>query len=595
MGKFNVLLSLFNAVVQLVLGDNHNKLSLSIAALNRGLESRTNIFYGEDGQSLESYAEVMLTLNHVPSIVLSKNASQLIRSTVNPSKPLLMVLLQLEHNRTRQILQQLPVETQRADFLIVGCDTAANWLHLLATLWQLGYPNVLISNGSQSASQLFTSAAYPNQRLLPSSVEHYLWARRHWFDDLGGVAVRVGLYNNPPRTLVYPEQPLFAGYALLLLRAFLAHRNARFVPLLTSNYRVYSPNDCLQLLRAAHCDLCGDLFAYSANYSFTDSYMYLYANILIANARPKSKNSYLWAALQLRSWLLLIFYVLVVSSFVSLVVWLQRRRLEFGKQLLQVLGSLLAGKLELQAVVGRLHYMLIVIITLAGLLCSTYYLASLKTILATGLYEPQIESFEQLVRENISLVVGDYDATVLRSYDFPDILWNITRVVPYEFIVTHRRVFDASYAYLAHSDRLLLFRFQQQYMAKPRMRPLPIDIMHSLPGFPMRREWLLKFKLSETLLNCFSSGLLQKLAADTDRQTIHIGYLSLMPAEQFRTLPLTLDYFGMPLKLLVAGHGLALVSLLCELLWQRQRRGSRPLALGESPISWTWLTDFPLL
>ncbi|KAH8297369.1 hypothetical protein KR044_010978, partial [Drosophila immigrans] len=581
MARLVVLPSLLIPVVQVLLDSNYSKITLNIESLNLGLESKTNIIFSDGQQPLDLLAEISQTLDHIPSILLSHNVSQLIASTINPSKPLLMILLQLDYNNTLQIFEQFPVQMQRADFFIVGSDNAANWLHLLSTLWQLGYPNVLIFNSSdmpsKSSDQLFTSDSFPYQRLHSTSIEHYLWARRHWFDNLGGWEVRVGLYNNPPRTLVYPEHDIFEGYALLLLREFLEHRNAKFVPVLTTNHKVYSPNDCLQMLRESECDLCGDLFAYNNNYSFTDSYMYLYANILIPNAKPKSKNFYISAPMQLKTWLLVLLYVLIVSSFISFIVWLQHDRFQFVKQMLQVMGTLIAGKLELREVRGRIHYMLVMVIALGGLLCSTYYLAYLKTILATGLYEPQIDSFEELVRRNISFIVGDYDQTVLKSYDFPDILWNITRVMPYDFIVEHRRVFDPNYAYLAHSDRLLLFSFQQQYMVKPRMRPLPIDIMHSLPGFPMRREWQLKFKLSEALLNCFNSGLLQKLASDTNRQTIHIGYLNLMPSEQYETQPLALDYFAMPLKMLLSGLGLAFISFLCELIWQRARgkRGNR--------------------
>ncbi|XP_034476026.1 uncharacterized protein LOC117783011 [Drosophila innubila] len=480
-----------------------------------------------------------------------------------------MILPQLNHEQILQIFEQLPVNLQRSDYLLVGCDNADNWLNLLSTLWKLGFPNILIYNSTQSVEGVFyTSDSFPQQRLILSSIDHYLWARRHWFDNLKGWEVRVGLYNNPPRTLVYPEKQIFDGYALMLLREFLSYRGAKFIPMLTPNYKVYSPNDCLDLMRSNKCDLCGDLFAFSNKFSYTYSFMYLYCNILIPTSQPISKNYYISAPLELKTWLLVGFYVVFICSFASFTGWLQHGRFEFGNLLLQIFGSLLSVGFKFRQVLGRLHYILFTIIALGGLICSTYYLAFLKTILATGLYEPQIDSFEELVRQNISLIVGDYDKTVLKLYDFPDILWNITQVVPYDFIVSHRRVFDTNYTYLAHSDRLVLFSFQQQYMAKPRMRPLPIDIMHSLPGFPMRREWLLKFKLSETLLNCFGSGLMQKLAADTNRQTIHIGYLSLIPSEQYEARPLTLDYFAMPLKILTTGSGLAFVCFLGELLWR---------------------------
>ncbi|EDV98053.1 uncharacterized protein LOC6568792 [Drosophila grimshawi] len=579
--KLILLLSLLTAHID---QSTHNELGSSIAALNRGLETKSNLMYTDATQSIDIYAEISRTLNETPSVLVSRDYSRLYSSCNNLPKPLLMILPLPTREQAVQIFQQLPTKMQRADFLLVGCDSVANWLQILTTLWQLGFPNVLLFNSTDSLGikgQLFTSDLFPHpqQKLRGSSIEHYLWSRLHWFDNLRGWEVRVALYNNPPRTLVYPEDQLYDGYALMLLRKFLAQRGAKFVPVLTPDYKVYSASDCLEYLRSNKSEICGDLLAYSNEASFTESYMYLYGNILIPSAQPRSKNYYIIAPLQLKTWLLVALYIAVICGFASFICWLQLGRWECGKLLLDILSSLLCAGFRLANITGWQHYILFSTIFVAGFICSNYYLAFLKTILFTGLYDPQINSFEELVKQNINIVIGAYDKTVLMTYDYPDILWNITRVVSYDFILEHRRVFDPNYAYLAHSDRLVLFKFQQQYMEKPRMRPLPIDLMHSLPGFPMQNQWLLKYKLSETLLNCFVSGLMQKLADDTNRQTIHIGYLNLIPSEPYETLPLTLDYFNVPLIMLIAGLIIAFVSLLGELCCglSRQRAGSSRL------------------
>ncbi|XP_030554574.1 uncharacterized protein LOC115758174 [Drosophila novamexicana] len=553
------------------------ELGSSIVSLSRGLKSRTNIVYTEATQPLDVYSQISETLSQIPSLLLKSDYVRLFDNSLHLPQPLLMILPQPNQGQIQTMFEQLPEQRQQSDFLIVGCDNAANWLHLLSTLWHLGYPNVLIFNSSDElgSGQLYTSDSFPQQQLRRSSIDHYLWARRHWFDRLEGWEVRVALYNNPPRTLVYPDQELYDGYALMLLREFLAQRGAKFVPVLTPNYRVYSPNDCLKFLQLNQSDICGDVLAFSNNFSFTASYQYLYGNILIPYSLPISKNYYIIAPMQLKTWLLLTLYIAMICGFASFICWLQLGRWEYGKLLLEILSSLLCVGFRLNDIKGSQRYILFCTIFLSGFICSNYYLAFLATILSTGLYEPQINSFEKLVEQNISIVIGDYDKTVLKSYDYPDILWNITRVVPYDFILAHRRVFDTNYAYLAHSDRLALFDFQQQYMVKPRMRPLPIDLMHSLPGYPMRRQFLLKSKLSEALLNCFGSGLMQKLADDTNRQTIHIGYLNLIPSEPYEARPLALDYFNVPLIVLISGLIIGFVCLLGELLWCLVQKPSR--------------------
>lgn len=568
MSKLLLLLCLFTYV-----DSSTYDLSSSIAALNRGLQSKTNVVYTETAQPLDIYEQISETLSQVPSVLLKRtdNARLMSSNHLDLPKPLLMILPEPRHGQAQAMFEQFPTEMQQSDFLFVGCNSAANWQQLLSTLWQEGYPNVLIFNstdGTGLRGQFYSSNLYPQQELHRCSIDQYLWSRQHWFDNLEGWEVRVALYNNPPRTLVYPEQELYDGYSLMLLREFLAHRGAKFVPVLTPNYQVYSANDCLKFLHSNMSDICGDLLAYTNEVSFTASYMYLYGNILIPNAKPRSKNYYIIAPMQLKTWLFMLLYIAVICSFVSCICWLQLGRWEYSKFLLEIISSLLCMGFRLFNIGGRQHFILYSSIFLVGFVCSNYYLAFLATILSTGVYDRQIDSFDELVDQNISIVIGDYDKTVLMTYDYPDILWNITRVVPYDFILAHRRVFDANYAYLAHSDRLVLFNFQQQYMAKPRMRPLPIDLMHSLPGFPMRRQWLLKYKLSETLLNCFGSGLMKKLADDTNRQTIHIGYLNLIPSEPYEARPLTLDYFNVPLIMLISGLIIALVCLMVELLWR---------------------------
>lgn len=464
------------------------------------------------------------------------------------------------------IFKEFPVKMQRADYLFVGADSATNWLQFLSMLWQLGYPNVLIYNSSETGG-FFTSDHFPQQKLISSTIDYYLWARRHWFDNLYSWEVRTIIANNPPRSLVYPEQDIYDGYALGLLREFLAYRNAIFVPVLQQNFKIFSALNCLKLLQTRKGDLCGDVLARNDDFSYTDSYMYLYANILIPSPQARSKNYYILEPLDCRAWLLIALYVLIICCFTSFVCWLQNGRWEWIKILLEIIRSLLYIGFRLREITGRLHYILYGTICFAGLIYSNYYLAFLHTLLSTGLYEQPIESFEELVRRNVSIIVPEYDIVLLTTFDYPSILWNITRVMPFDFILEHRGVFDTKYSYLAYSDKQALYHLQQQYMKKPKMRTLPIDVVHALIGYPMQREWLLKFKLSETLLNCFGSGLIHKIVEDTNMQTMRTDFLDIIASEDYEAEPLTLDNFTMPLLMLAVGCAMGFICLLGELLW----------------------------
>ncbi|KAH8418639.1 hypothetical protein KR222_008078, partial [Zaprionus bogoriensis] len=544
---------------------SYNKLYSTIVELSQGLESQTNVIYTDDRQSLGTYTQLSQAVRHTPSILISKDPTKLINISTDKHENLLMILPKLELEIIQQVFETFPVKMQKADYLFVGVDKTVYWFQLLSTLWDLGFPNVLIYNFSGNGD-FYTSDPFPKLQLIPSSIEHYLWARRHWFDNLRGWEVRTIISNNPPRTLVDAELQIFDGYVLKTLREFLSYKNAKFVPVLVPDYKIFSPKNCMKYLQEKKGELCGDVLAYNTDFSFTDSYMYLYANILIPTPKARSKNYYIIEPFDLKIWLLIALYMFAICSFSSFVCWVQNGRWDFIKIFLEILCSLVCAGFRLRGIVGRLHYILFSTIFVGGFIFSNYYLAFLRTLLSTGLYELPIKSFEELVRRNISIIVPEYDKVVLEAYDYPSILWNITRVMPYVFILEHRRVFNTSYAYMAYSDRFALFEFQQQYMKRPKMRTLPIDIVHSLPGYPMRREWLLKFKLSEALLNCFGTGLIQKIMDDTNMQTIRMGYLDIIPSEEYKAEPLTLDNFRVPLLMLVVGNGIAFFCLLAERL-----------------------------
>lgn len=480
-----------------------------------------------------------------------------------------MILPKLNLEDIVQIFSNFRDKMQRSDYLFVGAGNATNWLQMLSMLWQLGYPNVLIYDSS-GEGEFYTGDRFPQLKLIPTSIEHYLWARLHWFDNLHGWEVRTILSNDPPRTLVDPKQRIYDGYALGLLREFIAYRNATFVPVLEPNFEVFSGLNSLKTLHMKGGDLCGNIFARNDDFSYTDSYMFLYANIMIAS--PQARPYYILEPLERRAWLLIALYVLVICGFCSFVCWLQNGRWEWIKIWLEIVRSLVYAGFQLREIAGRLHCILYGIICFAGFIYSNYYVAFLHTLLSTGLYEQPIRSFEELVRSNLSIIISEYDKTVLTAFDYPSILWNITRIMPFDFILKHRGVFDTNYAYLAISDKQVLYRFQQQYMKKPKMRIIHIDIVHALTGYPMQREWLLKFKLSETLLNCFASGLIQKFVDDTNMQTIRMRFLEIMPSKKYEVEPLTLDNFMTPLLMLAVGIGMGFICLLGELLWHRKQR-----------------------
>ncbi|XP_030554573.1 uncharacterized protein LOC115758173 [Drosophila novamexicana] len=548
-------------------------LPVIIDELNERLEMEANIVYNPQLDELNYLLEI-------------KPMSQLIISSPNSSALNAMELIQFLDEKSLFVLlvetppielfEQLHYLFQKADFLLVLKEYPVTdiWLDFVQQAWELGYYRLLfLHTGRQGA--LYKKQMFPQLELKPTSVSNYV-ATRARFTDMHGFEIRVAVYSNPPRCLYYEDEwgePVYGGYYMRFVRHFLATHNAKFVPVHTPND---SPGHCVKALLARRVDLCADALAQGSDKTFvvTNAIRMAYANIMVANAKPLSSYRYLVAPFHTTVWICLIVYIGFIVCFMSCIHWQQQRRWIFSTFLLEAISSLLFTGFALKDLHGRERYILFGVLFIAGFIYSTFYLGYLKSILTTEVFEEQINSFEQLLEANISIIIDEYDSNLTTRYFLPDMLWPIIQVVPEEKLKRHRTGFDQQYAYILFSDRMDLYDYAQKYLKHPRMRRIPINIFFLYAGFPMRESWFLKQHLSEAWANAFESGLVQKLALDADHETMtsSVGFLHFLATEYYEAQSLGLDYFVMPAMSLAFGYGLAFLAFVIELTAWRMRR-----------------------
>ncbi|KAH8384871.1 hypothetical protein KR093_010610, partial [Drosophila rubida] len=538
-----------------------------VAELNARLGFATNVVYNPRQR------RELLHLGQqpqVPQLVISSlrefgfNGTQL-KHLLN--EQLLFVLIVEDTYEPLELLRRLHANFEAADFLLAIQQPqleATDWLAFVHDAWQLGYIKLLLWH----ATRLYEQRLFPVLGLLPSSVPQYARTRGK-LNNLHGHATPVAVYSNPPRSLLYRDkrgQQVYGGYYMRFIRHFLRAKNATFVPVETPNY---SAGHCKQALLAGRVDLCADALAKEAGRSFAVSapIRLAYANIMVASAKPLGSYRYLAAPFHSTVWIGLVVYVGCVVCFMSCIHWQRERRWLFSKFLLEAISSLLLAGFALRDLRGRERYILYVVLFVAGFVYSTFYLGYLKSILTTEVFEPQINTLQQLVEANITLMIDEYDRNLSLRYNLPALLWQLVEVVPDETLKRHRNSFDQRYAYMLFSDRMDLYDYAQKYLRHPRIRHVPINIFNLFAGFPMRETWCLKRHLSEAWANAFASGLLQKLALDADHETMtsSVGFLEFLVTEYYEAQPLGLDYFVMPAMSLALGYGLAALAFLVEL------------------------------
>lgn len=570
-----------------VVGSPAENLTEIIVELNARLQLTTNIVFSPDADELDHLQQLQPMVGQV--ILRSLKQFDLNGTRLNQLVEESVLFVLIDSTPPLQLLENLYFHYQQSDFLVVIRNDPATdlevppvWMHFIRDAWQLGYVKLLLWH----KSQLYEKQLFPQLHLVPTTVSQYAITRDR-LSDLQGFEIRVAAYSNPPRCLIYDNEwgeTIFGGYYMRFVRHFLQSRNATFVPVRTPND---SPRHCIEALLSERVDLCADALAQDAEMKFevTKAIRLAYANIMVANAKPLSTYRYLAAPFHSTVWICLIVYIGFIVSFMSFIHWQQKHRWIFSKFLLEAISSLLFAGFSLRDLHGHERFILFAVLFLAGFIYSTFYLGYLKSILTTEVFEEQINSFEQLVNMNVSLIIDEYDRTLSKRYNLPDILWQIIHVVPDETLKRHRTSFDQQYAYILFSDRMELYSYAQKYLRHPRLRRIPINIFFLYAGFPMRKSWFLKQRLSDAWAWAFASGLLQKLGTDADHETLttSVGFLEFLVTEYYVARPLGLDYFVMPAMSLALGYGLALVSFVIELTGWRTTAPPSQLRVTRRP------------
>ncbi|KAH8280313.1 hypothetical protein KR018_002426, partial [Drosophila ironensis] len=462
--------------------------------------------------------------------------------------------------------RQLNLCFQKSDFLLVIDNNLEpqQWMQFIEFAFKLGYVKLLIHSRLSGVS--FHQFLFPKLGIRPTTVEAYAKLRNS-FADLAGYPVRVAVYNNVPRCLIYQDpqgKVVYAGYYMRFAKAFLDSRNATFQPVHTAGD---TPQLCTVALLNNTVDMCADALVRRPElFSVTDEFRIASANVVVPHAKRLIPYRYLTAPFRTSVWLCLAIYVFLIGALMGLMHWLQTRRWDYSKQLLEVFSSLLFAAFNVNDIHGCKRYIILAVLFSAGFVYSTEYLGLLNSILISEVFEKQIETFEEMAKRNISLLIDPYDRALFAKIDMPEELWPVVQTVQTETLHEHREKLDQDYAYVLFSDRMELFQYAQHFLKHPKFHRIPINFCFLFAGFPMRNTWFLKSHLSRAFYHGFESGLVNKMAQDSYREIVSQGYLNYTMTEHLEAKPLGLDFFIMPAIALALGYSLAGISFFLEFI-----------------------------
>ncbi|XP_030375583.1 uncharacterized protein LOC115624878 [Scaptodrosophila lebanonensis] len=524
-----------------------------VGELNAALSTQTNIFFIPDKKTniLDS-----LNTDPVPRVLFSPSVA---KSTIRlPLYERVLIIMHMDGICLR-FIKRLHIDFQFSDLLVITTKSTKHdmLVRYSEQLFELGYLNVLHYN--MPNDEFYAAQYFPRITLAATTINQYLGLRDRWTRNMQGHEVRVLTYHNPPRSLYNPERGFHGGYVVGVLREFLHHRNARFKPVYGSNPMTYSPNDCIDAIHSNAADTCADMLPKNAKNEIVGMIHLGSGKILVSNARALPKIYYILAPFCPQLWMILVAYIFLLSGYCSLICWRQQRRWRFNKFVLQLISSLLNTHYSLHDLRGPVRRVLFIFTFVPGFVLATLYLALLKSRLATGLYEPPINSFEALVKSNTTILFSKSDLQIASHFGFPDELWPIIQVINYETLLQLRINLDTRFAYVVYNDRQHLIQYQQRFLLKPIMRFISDNAIRLFGGFAVRPQWFLRKQLNTYCLNIASSGVLSQAQRLADYKSVQEGFLHFMITQYYKAKPLDLDYYKMPSICLLLGYLISLI------------------------------------
>lgn len=216
----------------------------------------------------------------------------------------------------------------------------------------------------------------------------------------------------------------------------------------------------------------------------------------------------------------------------------------------------------------HLRFLLFIILTTSGFILTNLYLAQLSSNLATGLYEKQINSWEDLDETDGIWPLIDVDVATMQQL-IPDRKKLVQRIVPTseQNVDVFRRNLNTSCIHSGFYDRIEFALYQQKFLRLPIFRKFP-HILYQQPlqiSTAFGRPYLQLFNWFSRRI--FESGIFLKMKEDAYMHGIQSGLLNFNFRDKYlKVRSNNVEYYYLIAVLWLGGLFLALITFFVELL-----------------------------
>ncbi|XP_041563307.1 uncharacterized protein LOC108144141 [Drosophila elegans] len=284
---------------------------------------------------------------------------------------------------------------------------------------------------------------------------------------------------------------------------------------------------------------------------------------IVPHARPISSYLYFSRPFTWTLWLV----VALTVFYGSLMLYLTsgRARIEIGKCLLYSLSHILYNCHQTIRVAGWRDVFIHVVLLISGFVLTNVYLATLSSILTSGLYEEEYHTLADLANApHPSLHDDFYRIQLLAKTFLPEALRRNSITLNATVLTANRDGLNKNYMYVLYEDRLELILMQQYLLKAPRFYIIRQGVGHALESYCVAKSLPYLQMASDFMRRLQEHGINIKMKADSFRELIQLGVYTLMRDNEPPAKAFDLQYYFFAFGLWAAGMTVSLVVFFLE-------------------------------
>ncbi|XP_037902652.1 uncharacterized protein LOC119646306 [Hermetia illucens] len=361
-----------------------------------------------------------------------------------------------------------------------------------------------------------------------------------------GYPVRSYVTNDAPRAFKYINRhgkTVYTGYSFKVVLALLEKHNGTFVEIFYNKTKIVDGSVQHRMLVDREIDIAVHPYVLMGGI-LSVSYPITPIDVCVVVPAPQEIPASLYNVLPFdRTVWFTIFGSILIFFFVHLMVKVTSGKpINYVEDIIGSVGIIIAMTPEIEIYTRSWQNRIIFVFVAAyGLILVSLYHSTLTSLYTIKIYGKGMETLEDIMKANISIMVLDTEWMPLRNAVEPENFQK--QFIPTEetVFIGHRNYFNTSFGYVSASDRMEWLLEQQTYFERPLFSPPIYCFIPTCLRIGMSPLSPYEEALDRVILQTFQTGLRDKWLKETFDDTVYAGIVKRMIVSRSKYKPLVLE------------------------------------------------------